>query len=293
MPQNMLSMYRIAGSAQDYCATIESLMNNSSPDRTDSPVVQKIARTREEREAAFRLIYHSYLRAGLCPPNDTGLRICPHQLLPNTETFISVVDGEVVATVSLIADSSAGLPMESIYKDQVISARRRGLYMGEISALADRREDHRRIIQNLCELTRIMTHFALRQGMSGFMLVSHPKHARFYKRFMAFESIGEIKSYQSVCNNLAEPLLFDFSNQGSAQIESLRRVLGEHLPAEELEPSIISAADRRYFLDIQQTIEARTQTAATQNTGTNVVTSTWHAVTPNTDVPWYQPTAEH
>ncbi len=228
------------------------------PKDAGKPLVQKIARTRDEREAAFRLVYRSYLRAGLCNENPLGIRICPYQLLPDSQMFVSLLKGEVVATVSLIPDSANGLPMESLYPDEVNAAREQGLHIGEISCLADRRKDQRRIIQNLCELTRVMTHFALQQKLDGLMLVSHPKHARFYKRFMGFELIGDIRTYRNVCDKLAEPLYFDFSSQRKAQVQALKRVLGESMPAEELEPSQMNDTDRVYFADIRRSLEQAT-----------------------------------
>jgi len=221
-----------------------------SPLATKKPtckIIQKIAQTRQEREAAFSLIYKSYLRAGLCEPNQFGLRISPYQLSPSSEMFITVSDGEVVATVSLVIDSDMGLPMELVYPEQVNEARQNGYLMGEISCLADRRKDHRRIIQNLCELTGLLVQYARFQRLDGVMLVSHPKHARFYKRYMGYESIGPIRPYEEVQNQLAEPLRFDFANIGSASEQLYQRILGKQIPKEHLTACPMSEEDRNYF----------------------------------------------
>ncbi len=52
-------------------------------------VTIKIAENRDERSAAFRLVYHAYIRAGLIEPNPAGLRVTPYQLQPNCDIFIA------------------------------------------------------------------------------------------------------------------------------------------------------------------------------------------------------------
>ena len=222
-----------------------------------SPTVveQRIARSGEERERAFRLIYESYLRAGLCEKNDFGLRISKYQLFPNSEIFVSKINNEVVATVSLVMDGPAGLPMDSVYPVPLQNARSQGLKLGEITCLADRRQQHVRIIDNLCALTSLMTQFAFKQGLDGFVLVSHPKHARFYKRFMAFESIGKIKKYKEVCDKLAEPLWLQFRNVRKATPEAFNRIFGEEIPSSELNPTTMSMSERECFEQIRSIIE--------------------------------------
>ena len=43
-------------------------------------VTYKIAQSWEEREAAFRLLYHAYQRAGLVEQNPLELRVLPYHL---------------------------------------------------------------------------------------------------------------------------------------------------------------------------------------------------------------------
>ena len=75
------------------------------------------------RRAAFELVYRAYLRAGLCGENELGMRWTEYQLLPTSDIFIGVLNGEVISTLSLIRDGERGLPMEEIFGDEI--ARRR------------------------------------------------------------------------------------------------------------------------------------------------------------------------
>ena len=229
-------------------------------------VEQRIARSGEEREKAFRLIYESYLRAGLCEENNFGLRISKYQLLPNSEIFVSKIESKVVATVSLVMDGPDGLPMDSIYPTPLENARSQGLRLGEITCLADRRQQHFRIIDNLCALTGLMTQFALKHGLDGFVLISHPKHARFYKRFMAFESIGKVKKHKGVCDKLAEPLWLQFSNVRKAKPEAVNRIFGEEIPPLELDSTTMPPLERECFEQIRFMIENK----VSQNSPTSV-----------------------
>jgi len=220
---------------------------SSSPTKKSScTTIQKIAQTRQEREAAFGLIYRSYLHAGLCKPNQLELRILPYHLTSTSEIFITVVDQEVVATVSLFVDSNMGLPMDSVFPQQINDARKNGYLMSEISCLADCRKNGR-VLANLCELTRLLVQYARFQRLDGVTLLSHPKHARFYKRYMGFEAMGPIRPFPEVQNSLAEPLRFDFANIASASEELYERILGEQIPEEQLVACPMSAEDRDYF----------------------------------------------
>src|SRR6266550_2722681 len=50
-----------------------------------SDITYKIAATRREREAAFRLVYETYLRAGLEQPKPHGMRVMSYHMLPTTD----------------------------------------------------------------------------------------------------------------------------------------------------------------------------------------------------------------
>ena len=43
------------------------------------------------------------------------MRVTPYHLLPTTEIFIALHQGEVVLTYTLVLDGRLGVPMESVY----------------------------------------------------------------------------------------------------------------------------------------------------------------------------------
>ena len=214
---------------------------------TTANIIYKIAATRDERAAAFRLVYRSYLRARLGEPNTHEMRVTPYHLLPTTEVFIALYQGEAIFTVSLVADGELGLPMESVYAEEVARRRERGLLVGEVSCLADRRSQFRRFFPVFLRLSRLMVQYARRQDLDELLVAVHPKHARFYQRFMDFELIGGKTSYPAVRNHPAVALCLDFARIDRERPENYDTFFGQPLPDEQLQPRPITKAQRDYF----------------------------------------------
>jgi hypothetical protein len=214
---------------------------------TTANITYQIAATREERAAAFRLVYKSYLRAGLNEPNRHEMRVTPYHLLPTTEVFIAVLRGEVISTVSLVVDGELGLPLESVYGQAVALRRQRRLLLGEVSCLADRRAQFRRFFPVFLRLCRLMVQYARRQGLDELLVAVHPKHARFYQRFMSFELIGEETFYPAVRNHPAVALSLDFARIDRERPENYDTFFGQPLPEEQLQPRPITKAQCDYF----------------------------------------------
>lgn len=212
----------------------------------------QIAASREQREAAFKLIYDAYVRSGLGVPNPHRMRVTPYHLLASTTIFTAQLTngpeaGQVFSTVSLVGDGEHGLPLERIYPTEVAERRAQGLRLGEVSCLADRRSDFRRFFPVFCALNRWMIQFARAQGMDQVLVAVHPKHARFYTRNMGFEVIGGLTNYPSVCNRPAVALCFDFARNDREPFPYYDRFFSEPLSAAELRPASMSATELRYF----------------------------------------------
>jgi hypothetical protein len=216
-------------------------------EQTTADIDYKIAATRDERVAAFRLVYKSYLRAGLGEPIAHEMRVTPYHLLPTTEVFVAVLRGEVISTVSLVADGELGLPMETVYGREVAVHRDRGLFVGEVSCLADRRGHFRSFFPVFLKLSRLMVQYARRQGLDELLVAVHPKHARFYRRFMDFELIGEETAYPAVRNRPAVALHLDFDRIDRERPANYDTFFGQPLPDELLEPQPITLADCDHF----------------------------------------------
>ena len=212
----------------------------------------KIASSLAERTEAYRLVYQNYVRKGLIEPNRYELRVTPYHLLPTTNTFLAIRDGEVLATVTLIGDGELGLPMESIYGREVEAARERGLYVGEVTCLATHELDFQAFLPVFVRLTRLMAQHARAYGMDQFLIATHPKHARFYQRFMGFHQIGGYKDYPSVQNAPAVACCLDFIKIDRERPACYDQFFGTSLPDTELFPRPMSHAEAEFFQPVTQ-----------------------------------------
>jgi len=222
-------------------------LRNVSRISTTEDIQYRIAATLEERTDAFRLVYDSYLKANLGDTNPYEMRVTPYHLLSTTEVFIAVCNDEVISTVSLVIDGELGLPMESVFAQQVAAKREQGIVSAEVSCLADRRSEFKELFPVFIQLCRLMAHHACARGLDELLVAVHPRHARFYKRFMAFEPIGETSSYPCVHNKPAVPLCLNFDGAARRFPERRNKFFGDPIPEELLRPQPISETDRDYL----------------------------------------------
>jgi hypothetical protein len=100
----------------------------------DARLVLKIADTREELEACFRLLHEAYVSSGFMKPDPSGMRVTLYHALPTTTTLCAKFDGEVVGTMSLIRESLIGFPLQAIFDLNEVRANTG--HIAEVSALA-------------------------------------------------------------------------------------------------------------------------------------------------------------
>ena len=222
----------------------EATLKGRNRDRQMAPIEFKVADTPTERRDAFRLVYDQYLKTGLSRPNLHRVRVTPYHLLPTTHVFVAYYRSEIIATMTLVGDGRLGLPMESIYGDEVQRRREQGLQISEVSCLADRRTNHRDFLTVFCGLSRVMAQFARRQGYDQLLVVCHPKHSAFYRRYLGFDMIGSVAECPHVQNKPAVPLCLDFDFVDHHPPACYTRFFGEWLPDEQLQPSRLGPIEK-------------------------------------------------
>lgn len=223
---------------------VDSTNESRCAETEETGIVYKVAADERERDAAFRLLYRSYVRSGLIQPNHHEMRVTPYHLLPSSAVFVAILRQEVICTVSLIGDGELGLPMESIYADEVSQLRGQGAVLAEVSGLADRRQNMQRFFPVFLRLVGVLCPYAKQQGIKQLVVAVHPRHARFYQRFLRFERIGDKKNYPQVCDHPAVALLLDFARLESHWPKVHELLFGANLPPHELEPRPMSAAEQ-------------------------------------------------
>ncbi len=100
----------------------------------DPRLVLKIAETKEELEACFKLLHDAYVDSGFMKPDPSGMRVTIYHALPTTTTLCAKYDDEVVGTLSLIRESVFGFPLQAIFDLNHVRAKKGKI--AEVSALA-------------------------------------------------------------------------------------------------------------------------------------------------------------
>ncbi len=216
----------------------------------------RLTAARDELESTFRLLYAAYVEGGITRPNPEGLRVTPYHLVPSTEVAVAAYPGRVVCTATLIRDGPMGLPMESIYKEQVEERRARGLSLAEISCLAHADRPATRYFQHVIGVMSLVAQAARCRGVDQLMLAVQPRHARFYSRYLGCELIGGLVLYETVCYRPAVALCLDINRLVDLHPRGYQQLFGAPYPAEALRAKRMSQDVRRWIADLLESTGA-------------------------------------
>jgi hypothetical protein len=208
----------------------------------------RLARSRADLCDAFRLVFESYYNAGLERPKASRLRLTPHHLLPTSEVLLASRDSVVTSTLSMFGDGYLGLPMESMYCEQVKQLRGQGLRLAEIGSLADRRESQERFIHTFVQIGRLVAQVARARGIDAIVAAVHPRHARLYKRVMGFSQIGGQSNCPYANDNPAVALCLRFDDHLGTPLYD--QYFADPLTDGELTPYRWETDTRQFFREI-------------------------------------------
>jgi len=179
---------------------------------SSAELVLRPVKSLEELRKAYRLVYETYLRSGYVRSNPMCVRFSYFNALPDAVTFVGLLRGEVVSTVSVIPDSPLMLPMDDIYHDELQGLRDRGRVVAEVTMLADRRAAFKRTLSAVLRLMKLVFDYAQSALKANDLCITiNPHHLVFYERHLLFRQIGSLRSYPSVEDNpaVAERLNLD------------------------------------------------------------------------------------
>ncbi|MDX9786988.1 MAG: hypothetical protein RBT11_09440 [Desulfobacterales bacterium] len=174
-----------------------SALLTSKLDEIDRPAI-KIAETPEEYEQALALVYQEYVQSGyVANPTPEGKIFSVYNLLPETAVFVAKSYLTVISTLTQIFDSELfGLPMDSIYREELRGLREEGRKIVELGALATKKDFRwQNLFMYLCQ---IMYWYAQYKKVNDLCITINPKHVRFYKTIFLFEEYGPEKQYPKV-----------------------------------------------------------------------------------------------
>ena len=177
-----------------------------------------LATDRPTLEQAFRLQHDQYVAQGYMDAHPSGWRLSLHNALSATRVFVARCGARVVGTMTLIADSRLGLPMDEIYTDELRSLRGERASLAEVSALAMDPEYQSSGVPILLRLVRMLVIYAA-QTVSDLCIAVNPHHAAFYRKAFHFQDIGGLKRYGKVNGAPAIALRLDLAPARSVMRE--------------------------------------------------------------------------
>lgn len=167
----------------------------------------RVARSKEELEEAYRLVYEEYLKRGYVKENPSRIRLSLFNALPETTTFVAVKDNkEIIATATVIPDSAIGLPMDGIYSNELNELRAAGKKICEISMLASKPELLKqeglsvllkRLFFMLSFFKTILDYVREYLELDYMCITINPKYNEIFKLIL-FKDLGGLKSYHQV-----------------------------------------------------------------------------------------------
>ncbi len=96
----------------------------------------RLARSRSELETAYSLVYKEYLERGYINESISKFNLSIYNALPQTATFVAVLEKKMFCTATLIIDSRLRLPMDEFYHEELNQLRKQDKRLCEISMLA-------------------------------------------------------------------------------------------------------------------------------------------------------------
>lgn len=203
-------------------------MNYSSDVYKD--IAFKIAETREELDGAFSLIQKEYERKKLVGRNSTGLRLTKYNLLPTTTVFIAkdLKTNQVIGTISLILDSSFGLPIDNFAS--LGELRKYGDRIAEVSSLAVEEEWVKKGSTIFLALAGICTNYSANVLGCRYNVYAIDKRAMpFYEDVLLCSKLATHKDDYSYVNSPGAAALFsDLKDYEQRYYNAYRYVSSDH-----------------------------------------------------------------
>ena len=194
----------------------------------------QIATTRSDWEQAFQLVADNYQARGF-EAGGGDYRFTTHHALPETIVLVAKEGTRVVATLSLVPDSvQLGLPLESLYGDELSQLRRQGRRMVETTCLADRGLSAREFVQVFTALMQLGWQYWNARGYRTNVITVSPRHAAFYTRLLGYQRLGPRRAYAQVQGAPAEAFYLDPELMQAHAPAMHQRIFGQRLPANAL-----------------------------------------------------------
>jgi hypothetical protein len=212
-------------------------------------ITVSVASQPAELEEAYRLVAANYQASGYEQPGAKPIRFTPYHALPDTVTFVAKHEGRVVATFSLVPDNHLlGLPLETIYPEEIAALRQGGARLAEVTSFAATGMSLREFSRVFNALIRLMKQHHVRHGGDTWVITVNPTHRTFYTKVLGYVPLGPCRPHPKVQGAPAEAYVLDVDGMRARAPEKFREMFGEPLPAEALPVPRLPVNWVRYFV---------------------------------------------
>lgn len=146
----------------------------------------KQAETADEIQQALSLVHEAYVELGYMHPTSHNMRFLKHHALPTTAILIAKWNDEVIGTMSILADSALGLPVDTTW--DISKYRKHGQILAEISSLTIKPSFKNRRGKLLFPLCKLMWRYCRDiLKVDGIVIAVDEKVEPFYTDILLFE----------------------------------------------------------------------------------------------------------
>lgn len=176
----------------------------------DHILIQR-ATTLKQLKEAYELVHDIFVEQQYINPQRNNIRVRIFESLPETATYVAIVNQKIIGVMSLVPDSvDIGLPSESTFSREIGLLRSKNQTIGEITNLAIASEYRRSNI--FAALTQALYAHALYCGMDHLFTAISASHAPFVECALQFDRWGEERNYSHEIEDLVVGMRFDINN---------------------------------------------------------------------------------
>lgn len=151
----------------------------------------------DELFQAFKLVYQQYLKFGYTQPRPAELRFFLRDLLPVSQCFVAMLDGEVIGTAASVQYSKIGLPCSNSFQPEIENLRAQARSLMESTKFACIANERGLEARNAgrsevaSRLLKLLFDWCEQIGCDDWLIVINPKHVPYYRDDLGFEVIGQ------------------------------------------------------------------------------------------------------
>jgi hypothetical protein len=165
-------------------------------------IIFRQAISQDEIEQSFNLVYEAYIKLNYIDPNIDRLHLTKYLLLPTTTFLVIKEKNEVIGTLSIILDSSLGLPTDTTWN--ISEYRKKGMNIAEISALSIKKGIKKKSGELLLPFIKLMFSYCMDiLKLDGLVIAITEEVESFYTDLLLFKKNSDSngKSHNLVKGN--------------------------------------------------------------------------------------------